>query len=208
VSYERPFGPTVPARLAQGKHPFEKRVDDERTFVVHWLGGERTFARDRKGVGQVAVSVAVSDRDVAGRGRAWSPPRIPAHARPLGPVVVVERVVTVPPVRLPASTYRRRRAVAAGLAVVLVLSLWAAVGTLGGGPLAAPERPNSAAAAGSAAAALRPGATYVVQPGDTFWSIVQRLRPEADPRPLVDRLIALHGGTTVYVGERITVPAR
>jgi hypothetical protein len=146
----------------------------------------------------VAVSVAVSEvgltRGVPGGG-------LGDHVR-LRPHDVVERVATVPPVRLPASTYRRRRAVAAGLAVVLVLSLWAAVGTLGGGPLAAPERPNSAASA------LRPGETYVVQPGDTFWSIVQRLRPDADPRPLVDRLIALHGGTTLHVGERITLLAR
>ncbi|MDQ4096734.1 MAG: LysM peptidoglycan-binding domain-containing protein [Actinomycetota bacterium] len=148
------------------------------------------------------MATAVSDRDLSGGARAWSPPRVAAPQRRAPQTVVgVERVATVPPVRLPASTYRRRRVVAAGLAVVLVLCLWAAVGTLGGGPLAAPERPNSSASA------LRPGDTYVVQPGDTFWSIVQRLRPQADPRPLVDRLVAFRGGTTLYVGERITLPA-
>jgi hypothetical protein len=102
-------------------------------------------------------------------------------------------------VRLPASTYRRRRAVAAGLMVVLVLGVCAALGMLGGGPLAASERPTSNGASPGAAA-------YVVQPGDTLWSIARRVRPGADPRPLVDRLVALHGGATIYVGERITLP--
>jgi hypothetical protein len=104
-------------------------------------------------------------------------------------------------VRLPASTYRRRRAVAAGLVVVLVLGFGVALGMLGGGPLAASERPTPSNPR------LAANATYVVQPGDTLWSIARRLRPGVDPRPLVDRLVALHGGTTLYVGEHLTLPA-
>lgn len=104
-------------------------------------------------------------------------------------------------VRVPASTYRRRRAVAAGLVVVLVLVACAALGMLGGGPLAASERATSSGGRPIA------GDAYVVQPGDTLWSIARRIRPGADPRPLVDRLATLHGGTTLYVGERIMLPA-
>ena len=99
--------------------------------------------------------------------------------------------------RLPASTYRRRRAVAAGLVVVAMLALWAMLGMLGGGPLPAPERAGS----------LQEGTTYVVQPGDTFWSIAQRLQPGEDPRPIVDRLVAAHGGPVLHVGERLPLPA-
>ena len=104
------------------------------------------------------------------------------------------------PVRLPASTYRRRRAVAAGLVVAAVLALSAALGTLGGGPLPVPERPAPSGSAGL------DGPVYVVQPGDTFWSIARRVDPTSDPRPLVDRLVVAHGGTALHVGERIPLP--
>jgi hypothetical protein len=110
--------------------------------------------------------------------------------------------------RLPARTYRRRQAVAAGLVVGLVLLAWAALGMLGGGTLPVSERPSSSPAAAPAAAGSRAsGAVYVVQPGDTFWSIARRAKPNADPRPLVDRLVAAHGGSTLHVGERIPIPA-
>ncbi|MDQ3980451.1 MAG: LysM peptidoglycan-binding domain-containing protein, partial [Actinomycetota bacterium] len=71
---------------------------------------------------------------------------------------------------------------------------------LGGGPLPVPERPAPAASAG------RDGRVYVVQPGDTFWSIARRVDPTGDPRRLVDRLVAAHGGPTLHVGERIPLP--
>jgi len=146
--------------------------------------------------------VAVSEVGVSRRLASWSPSRV-EFEQGLVPVRTgVERAGAVPRVRLPASTYRRRRAVAAGLVVVLLLAVSAALGMLGGGPLAAPERPNPSASR------LPSGPTYVVQPGDTFWGIAHRLRPDADPRPLVDRLVALHGGSTLYVGERIPLPAR
>ena len=113
----------------------------------------------------------------------------------------VERAVAGPRVRLPASTYRRRRAVAAGLVIGLLLVVWAALGVFGGGPLLVPERPDPAGGR------LSPGVTYVVQPGDTFWSIAVRLRPASDPRPLVDKLVATHGGATLHVGEQLRLPA-
>lgn len=143
----------------------------------------------------------------------WSSPRVRTSAgRSRAPVSVAvapgvrraalafERAAVGPPVRLPVSIYRRRRAVAAGLVVALVLAAWVALGMLGGGPLAVPERPNPSSSP------LAGGTVYVVQPGDTFWSIVNRLRPDADPRPLVDRLVKDHRGPTLYVGERLPLP--
>lgn len=129
-------------------------------------------------------------------------PAQPCAPRPFTPSVApaASRAIGPSGHRLPASTYRRRRVVAAVLAVGAVLVLWVALGLLGGGPLFAPERP------GATSAGLGPGEVYVVQPGDTFWSIAVRLRPQADPRPLVDRMVAAHGGTTLHVGERLRLP--
>jgi hypothetical protein len=58
--------------------------------------------------------------------------------------------------------------------------------------------------ASPSAAAQSP--VYVVQPGDTFWSIVQRLQPESDPRPVVDRLVRANGGPLLQAGQRVVLP--
>ncbi|MGH9246934.1 MAG: LysM peptidoglycan-binding domain-containing protein [Acidimicrobiales bacterium] len=47
------------------------------------------------------------------------------------------------------------------------------------------------------------GDAYVVQPGDTLWAIARRLDPDGDVRATVDRLVGVHGSTTVTVGDRI-----
>jgi hypothetical protein len=79
---------------------------------------------------------------------------------------------------------------------LLVLAARAALGVLGGGPLAAPETP--AARGGS-------GAVYVVQPGDTWWSIARYLQPTGDVRGLVDHLAAGHRGAPLQPGERLVL---
>jgi len=54
-----------------------------------------------------------------------------------------------------------------------------------------------------------PGDQLVVaEPGDTYWSVATELAPGADPRPIVDALIAANGGTNrIDIGQRIVVPA-
>jgi LysM repeat protein len=93
---------------------------------------------------------------------------------------------------------RRRRAllgtVAAGLLVALALP-WSGTG----GSLATP----GPAQAGEAVVAHEP---YVVQPGDTLWSIAARLDPTGDPRPVVAELAAQVGGDNVVPGEQLVVP--
>jgi Tfp pilus assembly protein FimV len=52
-----------------------------------------------------------------------------------------------------------------------------------------------------------PRVHYVVQPGDTLWSIARQVAPGRDPRPVVDALVEandLHGG--LQVGQELTVP--
>ena len=120
----------------------------------------------------------------------------------------VLRLVPAPPRRRPIpAVYRRRRFVALlllGLFVTTALLvtgpvLRAGVGVLGGRPLTPSEAP--------AAGGLRPVATrsYVVQPGDTLWSLARRMQPSGDIRPLVDRLASRHGGTALQPGDRVVL---
>ncbi len=89
---------------------------------------------------------------------------------------------------------RRRLVAALVLASVLWLAGWV-LGSLGGGPLAAPEpaRPVS-------------GATYVVQPGDTLWSVAARLDRGGDLRDTVQALAKANGGSAITAGQRLVVP--
>lgn len=103
-------------------------------------------------------------------------------------------VVVAPP---PPAVFRRRRLAAAGvlLAVfVLALLVVGRVATVLGGSPAVP--------------AHRPGPTsYVVQPGDTLWSIARSLQPEGDVRPVVHGLLDANGGApALSVGQVLMVP--
>jgi hypothetical protein len=49
-------------------------------------------------------------------------------------------------------------------------------------------------------------AVHVVAPGDTFWSLAERLEPGRDPRPVVDALVRAHGGPVLRAGYRIALP--
>ena len=89
---------------------------------------------------------------------------------------------------------RRRRTLLATTALLAVLLALPLSGTGGH------SHPT-----GSAPAETQ-GATYTVQPGDTLWTIAERLEPTADPRPLVARLAAQTGSDTVVPGERIVLP--
>jgi LysM repeat protein len=60
--------------------------------------------------------------------------------------------------------------------------------------------------AGSALAETGRPVAYTVRPGDTLWSIAERVDPSADPRPLVAQLAARLGSDTVVPGERIVLP--
>ena len=93
--------------------------------------------------------------------------------------------------------YVRRRAVAAALALVALVTVVALAvtaldlaGTALGGASAAPAAASS-------------GPVLVVQPGDTLWGIARRLQPTGDVSGLVDRLAAEHGTAPLEPGDRL-----
>jgi nucleoid-associated protein YgaU len=95
------------------------------------------------------------------------------------------------------AAYRRRRLVAlfaaGATATLLTLAAPRAVAAFRDVPASVSER--------------RPvPATYIVQPGDTLWSIALRLDPTGDPRTLVDELVQINGGSRLDVGQRLVIP--
>jgi hypothetical protein len=46
---------------------------------------------------------------------------------------------------------------------------------------------------------------YVVEPGDTLWSIAVHIAPDQDPRPIVHRLAERSGGTALRPGQRLSL---
>lgn len=87
-------------------------------------------------------------------------------------------------------TYLRRRllvAAVAGLVVASALGLWRASAPAPTGPAVA--------------------TSYAVAPGDTLWSIVERLGIEGDRQQIVARLGEVNGGTVIRPGVRLVIPA-
>jgi LysM domain len=126
-----------------------------------------------------------------------------APARPVGRGG--ERPSSRPTGRPAAQVFRRRRIVAlAALAVGVVgaIVLWrAALAGPGGAPLST---------TGSASVLpMRPIAAqvYVVQPGDTLWSIARSAGVVGDLRPVVDRLAAQVGHGPLLPGQRLVLPS-
>jgi Tfp pilus assembly protein FimV len=117
-------------------------------------------------------------------------PSVPdaSAARSVRPVPVRRR-------RRSAAVYRRRRTACAGLIAGAGLVLWLIVHVLSGSP--APTIGSTTDVAAH---------VYVVQPGDTLWSIADQLEPNADIRPLVDALNAEVHGQPIQPGEQLTIP--
>jgi len=114
---------------------------------------------------------------------------------------------TIRPVpRASAPTYRRRRAAAAVLALGIVVVAAQAGGALGDSPLAVSERRPAPLPSNDSPTDDGP-TTYVVEPGDSLWSITEELAPGRDPRPVVDALSEARDGVPLIPGETIVVPA-
>jgi hypothetical protein len=87
-------------------------------------------------------------------------------------------------------------ALVSGASLVALALPW---GGAGGHPLATPGPVL-------AGAAVTPGSDYVVQPGDTMWSIARHLDPGGDPRVIVADLESQVGSDALQPGEHIHLP--
>jgi hypothetical protein len=139
-------------------------------------------------------------------------PRPPLRVIPGGAEAALRR-------RQAPGVYRRRR-----LGLVLTLLVVAVASCLGfdlvegsaSAPLVAPapqtwrgelsadptpEPPSSPAARGGTDDTWP--ATYLVQPGDSLWTIAEELAPGTDVRPLVDALAVRAGGGVLEAGTRL-----
>jgi nucleoid-associated protein YgaU len=176
---------------------------DEHTFGFRNAGG-RTVS---------TATVRKEDSAVRRRQRHTSHRRVEPGSyvfRPGGPVESstqgsVHRVRAVharcddPRTAARAAAVRRRHILLAVLAVALLVTLaspWSGRGKPG---LTTPG-PTPVGTA------LTAHSTYIVQPGDTLWSIAERLDPQGDPRPVMGTLSTEVGGTTLRPGERLILP--
>jgi LysM repeat protein len=49
------------------------------------------------------------------------------------------------------------------------------------------------------------GELYIVQPGDTLWSIAAGIDSDSDVRDTVDYLADTNGGSSILVGQRLVI---
>lgn len=95
-----------------------------------------------------------------------------------------------------ATIYLRRRVVAALAFSVTLLLLWLGAGNVlasrGGDPASVPT--------------ARPASTYVVQPGDTLWSIAEARRGDSGLGSYLEQLIEINGSTIIHVGQVVELP--
>jgi Tfp pilus assembly protein FimV len=134
----------------------------------------------------------------------WTPapdPSRPRVLRPDSPPLDVLRPRALPD---RATRVRRRRLAALVAALVLAVAIAASVqlvtwlADVAGSP--APEALDTATAEPVA------GQVYVVQPGDTLWSIAAEIAPDRDPRAVVGALREANGGgAALEVGQRLTI---
>jgi LysM domain-containing protein len=101
--------------------------------------------------------------------------------------------------RRPVDTYARRRLmvlfVLAAIVLVLLVSTGHVVANRGGAPASTPAiRPANGAS------------VYVVQAGDTLWSIGQRFHGGTPLADYVDSLVAANGGTQIQLSQALTLP--
>lgn len=92
-------------------------------------------------------------------------------------------------------TYHWRRAGAALVVLVALYMAWLIVGVMGSWLVTTAEASDSLAPA--------PAMEYVVQPGDTLWTVASSLDTNRDIRSVVGDLVDANGGVAIQPGQTI-----
>jgi hypothetical protein len=105
---------------------------------------------------------------------------------------------------------RRRRLVGlviAAIVLVLLLGTGRVVANRGGAPAsAATVRSAAPQAAPAPPGAAQLSHVYVVQPGDTLWSIGERFHGRTPLADYVDQLVERNGGTHLDIAQPLALP--
>lgn len=115
--------------------------------------------------------------------------------------------------RRPRAVYiRRRLAVLLVLVAVLCSVAWSTgqvLASRGGAPASAPTARPALAGDTDADADADPAAataSYVVQPGDTLWSLARRYHGDMSTERYLERLVEVNGGAALEVGQVVVLP--
>lgn len=138
----------------------------------------------------------------------WAAPAVRAvRGAPAGPFVAVvpSRYALS---RRPRAVYARRRlAVMLVLVAVVCSVVWGTgqvLASRGGAPASAPTARPAHSTDVTATAAY--AASYVVQPGDTLWSLARRHHGGQSTESYLEQLIEINGGTALEVGQVVLLP--
>jgi hypothetical protein len=104
----------------------------------------------------------------------------------------------------------RRRITALGLLLALCVVLSVAVVQLAVRPGGIPASAAGSGPASASQSVVLPAGVadhfYIVEAGDSLWSIARAHAPHRDVRAYVDELEDLNGGITIQPGQRLVLP--
>jgi LysM repeat protein len=98
--------------------------------------------------------------------------------------------------RASTTVYVRRRLLVSLVLATILAIVWLSAGNVlanrGGEP--------------ASASAVRPATSYLVQPGDTLWSIAAAHHGDTSQSAYVDVLVQINGGAGLQIGQVISLP--
>lgn len=190
----------------------EQTTGSSRDYADAWLERELERLHDRRvaalsparsrGDGnvrqlEVALPAPLGGRVAAARPDSGTTAR-PVHRT--SPARSRQAVAPSAPSRAATGLQGLRRLLPGAATLAVLAGLWFGVGTLASA--AHPVRIVTISGEVPAGSSM----AYVARPGDTLWSIAERVEPGSDPRALVDELQSQLRGQLLQPGDRLLLP--